>query len=162
VKNIFRIVLLLGLAGLALWLWTVLFPAPEKVIRHRMDEIARTASFGPDENPLAIAGKAQRLAGFVATNVEVRLDSEMARNFSGRDEVMQAAAAAHSATSALKVQFLDPEIVVAADKRSATVNVTLKAQPAGRELLVQQVRLTFRKLGQDWLVTRIETLRALS
>ena len=41
-KIIIRIALLAALAALGIWLWTVLFPRPEKVIRRRLTELART------------------------------------------------------------------------------------------------------------------------
>jgi len=52
-KIAFRILLFAALAALGIWLWTVLFPSPEKVIRQRLMELARTASSSPDEGNLA-------------------------------------------------------------------------------------------------------------
>ncbi|HXF09303.1 MAG TPA: hypothetical protein VN625_00870 [Desulfuromonadaceae bacterium] len=164
-KIIFRLLLAAGFIALSAWLWTILFPSPDKAIRHRLDEIARTASFIADESPLLIAGKAQKMAGYMSTNIEVTLDvaGEVPHKLSGRDEIQQAAAGAHMATRSLVVQFLDPEVVVGADKQSATVNLTVKAQPDGqKDFIVQQMRFTFRKMNGEWLVTRIETVRALS
>jgi len=40
-KLIVRIVLVVALAALGVWIWTVLFPNPEKVIRQRLTELAR-------------------------------------------------------------------------------------------------------------------------
>ena len=44
-KIVFRFFLLAALAALGVWLWFVLFPSPEKIIRARLTKLARTASF---------------------------------------------------------------------------------------------------------------------
>jgi len=165
VKTVLRLVFVAGIVAGSVWLWTVFFPSPEKAIRQRLDQIAQTASFRPDETPLLVAGKAQKLAEFMSTNVEVTLESagQMAQTLSGRDEVMQAAAGAHATTRSLVVQFLDIDVIVGGDKQSAVVNLTLKARADGEnDLMVQPMKLTFRKVGRDWLITRVETVRALS
>lgn len=161
-KTIFRVAFLIGVVLLLFWL---LLPSPEKIIRHRLDEVARTASFGPDESPLLVAGKAQKLAGFVSPNVEVTLEgpAQMGRTFSGRDELMQAAAGAHAATRSLTVQFLDVNVTVNADQQSATASLTLKARAGGEnDSIVQRLNVTFQKTGGEWLITRVETVRPLS
>ena len=57
-KILFRLILLAVVAAAGVWLWTVLFPGPEKVIRRRLAEIARLASFNASESPLAALGGA--------------------------------------------------------------------------------------------------------
>ena len=52
-KIVFRFVLLAALMALGVWLWFVLFPSPEKIIRQRLTELARTASFSSGEGNLA-------------------------------------------------------------------------------------------------------------
>ena len=47
-KIVFRIVLLAALAALGVWLWTMLFPSPEKIIRQRLDAVAQRASFAAE------------------------------------------------------------------------------------------------------------------
>ena len=41
-KIAFRVVLLAALAALGVWLWTILFPSPQKIIRQRLEAVART------------------------------------------------------------------------------------------------------------------------
>ena len=73
-KIIIRIVLLAALAALGVWLWTVLFPGPEKVIRRRLTELARTVSSSPGESDLTRLAAARSVAGFFSTNVEMNVD----------------------------------------------------------------------------------------
>ena len=63
-KIVFRLVLAAALVALGVWLWTVLFPSPEKVIRKRLTELARTVSFSPNEGNLVRLAGAQNLAAF--------------------------------------------------------------------------------------------------
>ena len=54
-------------------------------------------------------------------------------------------------------------ITVSADKLSAVADVTLKVQAAGqKDIYVQEMKFTFQKIGGDWLITRVETIRTLS
>ncbi len=73
-KIIIRIVLLAALAVLGIWLWTVLFPRPEKVIRRRLAELARTVSSSSNEGDLTRLAAARSVAGFFSTNVELNVE----------------------------------------------------------------------------------------
>jgi hypothetical protein len=164
-----KIVLRLALIAFAIaagaWLWTVCFPSPEKAIRAQLAHLARDASFDSGEGTLAVLNKAEKLAGFFSTNVEVNLDvpGRFQHSFDNRDEITQAAAAAHTAVGGLKVEFLDADVAVGADKLSATADLTVKAQAAGdRDFIVQEMKFTFQKIGGDWLITHVETVRTLS
>ncbi len=83
--------------------------------------------------------------------------------FSSRDEIMQAAAAAYSALNGIKVEFLDVNVMVGADKQSATAGLTLKAQAAGdKDFIAQEMKFTLQKIDGKWLITRVETVRTLT
>jgi hypothetical protein len=164
-KIVFRLVLLVVLIAAGLWLWTILFPGPEKIIRKRLAQTAAEASFRSGENPLVSAARAETLAGFFSTNVEININvPELGRhNFAGRDEIMQAAAGAHSAVKSLKVELADMNITVGPDKLSAVADVAVKVQVVGeKDFDVQEMKFTFQKIGGDWLITRVETVRTLS
>ena len=45
-KIVFRLVLLVAAAALGLWLWTVLFPSPEKLVLRKISNLAATATIG--------------------------------------------------------------------------------------------------------------------
>lgn len=164
-KIALRILFLAAVIVAAVWLWTILFPSPEKMIRSRLSEVARDASFQPDQNPLVIANNAEKLAACFSTNVEVKLNmpNHEEHTFSGREEIMQAAAAAHSELRNLKVELLDVTVSVSADRQSGAASATVKVNGSrDNDEILQPMKFTFQKHGRDWLITRVETLRPLS
>ena len=61
-KWIARAILVGILAALGYWLWTVFFPNPEKLIRARIQEIAKLASFASNCNPSVVGTGSVRYA----------------------------------------------------------------------------------------------------
>jgi hypothetical protein len=164
-KIALRFILFAALAALSIWLWFILFPSPEKVIRKRLTEFARTASTSSNESDLARLAAARSLAGFFSTNVDLAVElPELARySFMDRDEIMQAALMARSKIGGLSVKFPDINITVAPDKQSAVADLTVQANVSGeRNPFVQQMKFTFRKIDGEWLIVRVETVRTLS
>jgi hypothetical protein len=164
-KIALRFILFAALAALSIWLWFILFPSPEKVIRKRLTELARTASSSSNESDLARLAAARSVAGFFSTNVELAVElPELARySFMDRDEIMQAALMARSKIGGLSVKFPDINIAVAPDKQSAVADLTVQANVSGeRDPFVQQMKFTFRKIDGEWLIVRVETVRTLS
>ena len=164
-KIIYRLVLLVALIAAGVWLWTILFPSPETVIRKRLAQAASEASFNSGENPLISAARAENLDGRFGTNVEININvPEYGRQeFVGRDEITQAAAGVRMRLSSLKVEFPDVSVTVSPDKQSAVADVAMKVQAAGdKDFNVQEMKFTFQKIGGDWLITRVETIRAPS
>jgi hypothetical protein len=164
-KIFFRLVLLAALVAAGVGLWTTFFPRPEKIVRKRLAQVAAEASFNSGENPLVIAARAEHLASRFSTNVEVNLNAPGFERleFSGRDEITQAAAGARVHLSALKVEFPDVSVSVVPDKQSAVADVAVKVQAAGeKDFIVQEVKFNFQKIGGDWLITRVENVPAPS
>jgi hypothetical protein len=164
-KIVLRLALLAAAITVGVWLWTILFPSPEKIIRKHLNSVAADASFEAKQNPLVAANNAEMLAGFFATNVEINLDvpGRFQQSFASREEITQAAITAHAVVGGLKIQFLDPDVEVGADKLSATADITVKAQATGdRDFIVQEMKFTFQKISGNWLITRVETVRTLS
>ena len=162
-KFVSRLVLLGILITAGVWLWTLVFPSPEKVVRKRLAQVAAEASFNSGENPLVIAARSENLASRFSTNVEVNLNAPGFEplQFSGRAEITQAAAGARTRLSSLKVEFPDASVTVAPDRQSAVADVAVKVQAAGeKDSTVQEVKFTFQKIGGDWLITRVESVRA--
>ena len=162
-KIVSRLVLLGILITAGVWLWTLVFPSPEKVVRTWLAQVAAEASFNSGENPLVIAARAEHLASRFSTNVEVNLNAPGFERleFSGRAEITQAAAGARMHLSGLKVEFPDVSLTVGPDKQSAVADVAVKVQAAGeKDINVQEVKFTFQKIGGDWLITRVESVRA--
>ena len=75
----------------------------------------------------------------------------------------QAALGARSTLSGLKVTLPDISVTVAPDKQSAVADLTVVANVAGeQDAIVQEMKFTFRKTDDGWLITRVETVRTLS
>ena len=164
-KNIFRLVLLAAVVALGVWLWLVLFPSPEKMIRKKLVQLAQDVSFSSNDGNLSRLMGAQSVAGFFSTNIEVNIDvpGRVQHDFMGRDEITQAALASRSAVSGLNVKFPDVSVTLAPDKQSATAEVTLVATVSGEgDAIVQELKFTFQKMDGQWLITRVETIRTLS
>jgi hypothetical protein len=164
-KSVFRFILLAALVALGVWLWFVLFPGPEKVVRQRLTELAKMASFSSGESSLAQLGAAQHLADFFSTNVEVDINvpGRVQHQLMGREEIRQAAFGARSALSGMKVQFPDINITVAPDKQSAVADLTIEVSIAGEhDSIVQEMKFTLQKISGQWLIIRVETIRTLS
>ena len=164
-KIVLRFILLAALMALGVWLWTVLFPGPEKVIRRRLEALARTASSSPNESDLSRLAAARKVAGFCATNVELKLavPELSSRDSIDREEISQLAYVARARSGGLQVDFPDINITVAPDNQSAVADVTVEVNVAGwRDRLLQEMKFTLRKIDGQWLITRIETVQTLS
>jgi len=164
-KLVIRLILAAALLALGMWLWSFLFPGPETVIRRRLAEVARAASFGANEGPLARLSNVTKLAGYFSADIEVNLDLRGygQRTLSGRDEITQAAMGARSGVSTLKVEFLDVTVALESDRQSAVVDLTAKAWvPGEKDFTVQELKFTLKNIDGEWLITRIETVKTLS
>lgn len=159
--------LLLAAAGgaLAVWAWLALHPSPERLIRRQLDGVARAASFGPNQGMLAKLASAESLANYFSTNVDIKIDvpGRQEHRLAGREEIQQAALAARGTVQGLTVTFPDVTIIVNADQQSAVADLTLQAQVSGeQDMVVQEVKVTLRKINGQWLITKVETVRTLS
>jgi hypothetical protein len=165
-KIVSRLVLLAALIAAGVWLWTVLFPSPETIIRKRLAQVAAEVSFNSDENALIVAARFENLASRFSTNVVVNINVPeygQQQELVGRDEIPQAAAGACMNFHSLKVEFPDVSVAVAPDKQSAVADVAVKVQSAReKDFDVQEMKFTFQKIGGDWLITRVETVHAPS
>lgn len=163
--NFFKIVLVAALAVLGMWLWFVLFPGPEKIIRHRLAKLAHTVSFSKSEGNFSRIAGAESVSGFFSTNVEVTINipGYEQQTLVGRAEITQGALASRARVSELSVKFPDMTVTVAPDKQSATADVTVEANVAGeKDAIVQEMKFTFEKTAEGWLIRRVETVRPLS
>ena len=164
-KAVFRLVLLVALVTAGVWLWTVLFPGPEKIVRKRLVQVAAEASFNSGENPLVIAAR-RKISP--AASAPTSRSTSTRRGSSGRKSA--GALKSHKPPparacdlSSLKVEFPDVSMTFAPDKLSAVADVAVKVQAAGeKDFNVQEMKFTFQKIGGDWLITRVETVRAPS
>lgn len=164
-KIVSRIVVLLVLAALGVWLWTVFFPSPEKVIRKKLAKLALDASFTQNENNLIKLADAQNLPDFFTDTVQVNINipGHEQQTLAGKDEIRTAALASRQAATDLEIKFPDVNITVAPDKNSATADVTVDATVSGeRDAIIQEFKFNFQKTDGQWLINRVETVQNVS
>ena len=159
----FMLITALAVAGVLLW--PVFFPSPQRMIRQRLDEFARDASFNSSQSALAGYVSAQSAGEFFSTNVEVTLNLPGNPDFTmtGRDQIVQSIIQARAAVSELKVDFPDLNVTVAPDQKSATADLTFRAQIDGvRNSVAEEMKLTLQKIDGQWLITHIESVQVLT
>lgn len=154
-----------ALLALAFWLGSVLFPGPEKIIRKRLAALAADASFAGNEGPMVRAAKIARLLGLFSLDAEITFDApgRGVHTLRGREDIRQAALAAQSTLSSLKLEFLDVNVTLAPDKQSAVTDLTARGRVGGDpNAFVQEMKFTFQKIDGKWLIVRVETVKTLS
>ena len=164
-KWLWRLIVVIVLAGLGYWGWRVWFPSPEQVIRKRLTELARTASFSGSEGTLVTLAYARGLTAFCTPDVEITIDipGYSRETINGQGELLQAAAGARTRLNGLTVQFFDILVNVAPDRNSATAELTARADVAReRDFYVQELKFKLKKVDGKWLIFQAETVKILS
>ena len=70
--------------------------------------------------------------------------------------------ASRTVANGIQAEFVGINVMLDPDQAGAAADLTLKARIGGQsELIVQQLKFTFKKMDDDWLITRIETVKAL-
>jgi len=164
-KFIRRSVAVLALLALSFWLWTILFPSPEKIIRRQLAGVAAAASFADNEGLVKQAAKISELIGYFSVDAQITFDAPAHGQLilSGRSEIQELAVAARKTVRSLAVEFLDVDVTLAADKQSATVDLTATAKvPSERNHYVQEMKFVLMKINGKWLIVRAETVKTLS
>jgi hypothetical protein len=163
-KIVFRLGVLAVVAALGCWLWTVLFPSPEKIVLKKVSTLAAAATFSVDASNLSRAGKASSVVGMFASDAEIVLDiaGVVTRTLSGREEIREVTLGAFANLPSLKAEFLDATAKVSADKKSAEVSCTAKLQAGNqKDFGIQELRFRFKLIENNWLITRLETVKTL-
>jgi hypothetical protein len=166
-KIVFRLGLLAVLIGAGVWVWLYFHPGPEEAIRRRLAEVAAEVSFAGREGLVVRAPHAQKLAGCFAREVSLQIDLPELSSHEGmsREEIAQLALVLRSSPyfRSLKVQCLDPVITLGGDRKSAIVELTLRAETVGdKYLVVQEMKFTMREVDGQWLILRVETVKTLN
>ena len=163
-KWLTRLILLAGAIALGVWGWSYFFPSPQKVIEGDLLKLARQASFtGPEGNFKKLAAM-ERIRSLLAENIHVVLGISEAheQTFDNREELLRAALAARSAVKGLQAEFSQINVIVNADHQTAVALLTLKATIVDEaDPIVAELKFTLKKDNNDWLITRIEPVKAL-
>jgi hypothetical protein len=164
-KRPFLVLVGILIAGLGFWGWRVFFPSPERAVRNRLLELARLATFGANEAPLARLANAQKLVNFFAEDADIRVDAGGGnmQTLKGRDEMFQTAVAVRNAAGAMTIEFFDLNVAIGPDRKSADVDLTARIRvPSDRDMIVQELRVALKKRGREWFIKRVETVKTLS
>ncbi|MCU0788882.1 MAG: nuclear transport factor 2 family protein [Verrucomicrobia bacterium] len=149
----------------AVLLWRQLFPGPEARIRQRMTRLQDLASFSGSEGNLAALANVQRLGNLFAEDAQVSVDlvGGPKGTWTGRDNIVRAAAAVRRLSNAMKVEFLDVTVALGADGQSATVEATVKVVAEGSDgLWVEDLRFEFIETEEGWLIRSVKNIRTLT
>ncbi len=158
-----RVLLLLILAVAAYWLWTTFFPPPEKVIRKRISQLQKIASFDSGEPPAAKLFNARKFSNFFTPDVKIIVDLPgQSGMLQGRDELFTRDVAARNTLRGLDVKALDVNVRLAPGGESASVGLTATARITGEpDFMVQEMELAMDKAGGAWLISQVKTVRTL-
>jgi hypothetical protein len=161
-----RIIVLAALIALGIWGWRVFFPGPESVIKSRLTSLAKTLSFDGTDGNISKVYKADQVGGYFTDDVEVTIDVRGysgSRSIDGKTEIKQALLYAQANLTGLKVQFLDINVTLGPDKKTAVANLTAQADISGEpDFHLMELNLTLKEVEGKWLITRIETVKTLS
>ncbi len=167
-KVVVRLIPIVLLAAVGVWLWTIFFPSPEKIIRKQLIKLAADVSFSKNDGSLTkLAGfaGASSVGDFFTTNVDVNVDipGYEQHTLAGRDEITQASLLARQRVASLSVKFTDINVTVALDKQSAVADVTVEVKVAGEsDDFVQEAKVSFEKSERQWLISRVDTVRTIA
>jgi hypothetical protein len=164
-KSIVRLLVVIAIvAAIGFWAWSYFFPNPEKIIRSRLNTVAKLASFAAGEGNISRVANVQKLGLYFTEEVEVNVNvpGMESHNFTRREELTQAAMAAKGAVTSIKAEFLDINVDVAKDKQTATADLTLRVNVGGeKDSIVQQLKIHLNNVKGEWLIHRIDTVQTL-
>jgi hypothetical protein len=164
-RRIGLLAILLLLAAAGFWGWTHWHPSPERQIRQRLTTLKNLLSFHASDGKLTGAVQLNRLGWLFTPEAEVRVDAPGTprATLTGRETIVQAAAAARQATGDVEVDFLDVVVTLHPDRHSAVVEATCRVRELGsQENWIQDLRFQFIQTGEGWMITRVETVRTLT
>jgi hypothetical protein len=157
-----RLLILAGLAALGYWGWRAAFPDPRKVVWHRLEQLAQITSFPPNEGQIAKLANVQKLAGYFADQVTVNVEVQGVEKaeFSNREDLIQAMQTGRMAAGSVKAKFLGPKIEMTPGDQEAIVGVALTVDINGEQnTVVVDLKIGMKKIGGDWLITRVESVQ---
>ena len=161
---LFRTIIVGILATLGAF-WITLHPSPEKVIRARLNKLARTASIERGQGMIPKALSAEEMADYFTSNVvvSVQLDGHGTHNLNGKDEVREAILAVKQQLAEMKVEFLDINVHIGPVNEMAVANLTCKATvPGESDFVAQEFNFMLRKTEGKWMIYRVETVKTLT
>lgn len=158
-----RAILLGVLLLLGFWAWHIFFPNTEKAIRRRLTEIAQLASCSSTEGALAKGINAEKLGSYCTADVTISMNLPGVQPLAtGRDDVVKGALWARSNLAPISAQLSDIVVTLAPNKQSATADLTARVRAStDTDFYIQELRVRLKKLGGQWLVSRVDSIKTL-
>lgn len=150
---------LLALIGGGIWR---LFPPPEKVIRQRVARIVGLVSLQPNESNLARIAKVEQVGALLSPDLAVSLEGAAGElgHSAGRESFLEALRAARLQARQLTVRILDLNFEQPPANDQAITRMLVAADVNGEtNSVVQELRITWRRVERAWLVAGIETVK---
>ncbi len=163
-KRVLKIITVLAVLAFGVWLFRILFPGDEKLIRKLLAGAAETAAIKPNENPLFRLAGANKLVGFFSPDAVLKVDvpGVDVRSINGRDDLLQAVTAARASLQEARILLREIHVNVDPDKQSATAQLVATAYlNGGSDPMVQELKLQLRKIDGHWKITQVETVKTL-
>ncbi|HVY69161.1 MAG TPA: hypothetical protein VHH73_04500 [Verrucomicrobiae bacterium] len=158
-----KIIAVATLALAAFGIWWLFFPGDQRVIRSRVEKIARLASVGAGESQILRVSKTERLVDMLAADVGVSLEGTGAdfTSFAGKDQFAEGLRVARLRARQAKVQLLDVVFDSEPDGQQAVTRMAALAEVDGEQNRVaQEIRISWRKVDGQWLIAKIETVKS--
>ena len=163
-KRISNIAAIVALLLVGVWIYRILFPSDEKLIRQLLAEAAQTAAVKPNENPLFKIASANKLVGFFSADAVLKLEvaGVDTRTLDTPEDLRQAITAARASLQEAKFQLREVQVGMGSDSQSATAQLVAIAYLNGSgDPLVQELKIQLKKIGHRWKISRVETVKTL-
>jgi hypothetical protein len=163
-KMAMRLAALILVIAAVFWLWRTFFPSPELVIRHRLQKLARAASFSSTDGDLGKLAGARAVPDYFAPQVDVILDvpGKLRHTFQSREQISDAAMASRQAQG-LAVKFPDINVVINGDGQTAVSDVTLDAHITGdADEIIEELQMTWIHTNDTWLIAKVQSVQPVS
>jgi hypothetical protein len=156
------IVAVMAVGGWYGWHW--LFPDDEAMIRAVLTRIEESIGGSGTEGDLGRLAKVAALRSELDQKITIDAGPPFSR-LSGRDAVLGAAARLNTSVPDLEIRFVDVQVSLAADRRTANAYMTAEASfhdaRSGQAFEARELDVTFRKLDGAWVIAEANLVRTL-
>jgi hypothetical protein len=157
-RTVLLIASLAVLAGMAFLLW----PSDERVVRRRLNAVARTLTVPANDSKLGRVSRAAQLRHYLADDIRLR---NGAQEIASRDALLGFLVAMTPPPGGFSVDFVDTHVTVATDGQTARVDTDVKitSHDTGGRPTVDAREATFEvaKREGEWVITAAETKETL-
>jgi len=146
------------------WIFRILFPGDESLIRKLLAQAAEVAAVKPNENPILKLAGANKLVGFFSPDavIEVEVSGADLRSIRGREDLQQAITAAQASLQEAQIQLHEVHLNVDPDRQSATAQLVVSAYLNGSgDPLVQELKVNLKKIDRRWKITHLGTVKTI-